>query len=125
MAHSQPTQEIALLIGTTILVVAADSAFRQSLGFVLEAEGHRVEVAGQLPHPDDIIRYGCIVADDRAVAAKPGDLPALSTLGRPVVLLVNHAEGTVVGHPVRLVEKPLLGRTLVEAVRGVLGESEP
>ncbi|GAB1583815.1 hypothetical protein [Phyllobacterium phragmitis] len=110
---------------TFILVVASDPTFRQSLGFVLEAEGCRVDLAGQLPPPDDAMDaklggYDCVVVDDRSIGEKPGDLAKLRILGKPVVLLVNHLQEVAEGFPIRLVEKPLLGRTLVDAVRTLL-----
>lgn len=114
---------------TSILVIASDPTFRQSLGFVLEAEGCRVDLAGQLPAAEEMVdeelsRYDCIVVDDKSVGAKPGDLTKLRILGKPVVLLVNQLQEVAEEFHIRLVEKPLLGRTLVEAVRGLLGRDD-
>jgi DNA-binding NtrC family response regulator len=103
---------------TTILVIASDLAFRQSLSFVLEAEGHRVELADQLPAAEKMDGYDCVVIDDRTLH----DPTELKMLRWPVVLLVNDLESAAVHDSVRLVQKPLLGRTLVEAVRNALGQ---
>ncbi|KXF75650.1 hypothetical protein ATN84_16805 [Paramesorhizobium deserti] len=118
-----------LIADTFILIVASDPTFRQSLAFVLEAEGCRVDLTDQLPIADETMgermaRYDCIVVDDRSVGPKPSDIAKLRILGKPVVLLVNHLPDVAEGGAIRLVEKPLLGRTLVEAVRALLGRDD-
>lgn len=108
--------------GGRILVVVPDAPIRQSLRFVLEAEGYGVLWLDQLPvtpMPDP--GYDCAVVDEDAIRSLPGGWQRLRDSGLPLVLLVDRLEdGAVDG--VRSVRKPLLGSALVEAVRISLKE---
>lgn len=106
--------------GPKILVVAPDSAFRQSLCFVLEAEGYRIRSLQALPTTLGAAdTFDCAVIDDAANASLQAWL-TLAGARRPVVLLVDQIRDGGSYEGVRYIEKPMLGNTLVEAVRGVL-----
>lgn len=103
-----------------ILIVASDPSFRQSLRFVLEAEGCDVHAVEHLPSADALAAgYDCIVVD-RSDSWKSGLPPALAALGKPLILLVDYRQDIAEEGELRFVEKPLLGRTLIDAVHGAL-----
>lgn len=117
-------------LGATIVVIAPDAEFRRSLAFMLEAEGCRLFLLETL---SDLVTkteglaglspgkraggFDCIVLDEGALPAGKAGLEELQRLERPVILLVGRIKP--VPHPANLalVEKPMLGGALVEAVR--------
>lgn len=112
-----------MLAGAKILIVAPDAGFRQSLGFLLEAEGASVAMAERLADSAALAGFDCIVID-RSTARRNGLQEDLAALGTPVVQLVNRLHDLAAADSVRLVEKPLLGSTLVDAVRCAIGRDE-
>ena len=107
-----------------ILVVAPDPAFRQSLCFVLEAEGYRIRSLQGLPTALGAAdAFDCAVIDDAANASLQAWL-TLAGAGRPVVLLVDQIKHGCGYEGIRYVEKPMLGNTLIEAVRAVLAQHQ-
>ncbi|WP_163272982.1 hypothetical protein [Chelativorans alearense] len=75
----------------------------------------------RLPSPEaPLTGYDCVVID--CSNTRRSGVPAeMVALGKPVILLVDRRQDMVEGSGIRLVEKPLLGRTLIDAVRGALG----
>jgi FixJ family two-component response regulator len=114
-----------------ILVVDDDQAVRQSLKFALELESLDVRVfarAADLMAHADFAAAGCIVLDN----TMPGTdgfavlrLLAERKIALPVVLMTEHATAHLrhrasrAGIP-HLVEKPILGDTLIRAIRSML-----
>lgn len=98
-----------------------DAPIRQSLRFVLEAEGYGVLSLDQLPSPTtpgpgNDAGFDCAVVDEDTIASLPGGWQRLRSSGLPLILLVDRlGDGAVDG--VRSVQKPLLGSALIEAVR--------
>ncbi|MDN2567573.1 DNA-binding response regulator [Aquibium sp. A9E412] len=106
---------------TTVVVVAPDEAFRRSLGFVLEAEGYRIRLFDHLPAAGVWVDGACCaVVDEKALEVDGVPLARLTEGGRPVVLLVDRIKNGPAAAGLSLVEKPLLGRTLVDAVSASL-----
>jgi len=111
-----------------ILVVAPDIGFRRSLAFMMETEGFRVvtldALAGVAELGEGGARFACAVIDD---AALPGGFgPAMLELERlvwPVVLLATRIDRMPVDWRYGLVEKPLLGGSLVDAVTAAIAAS--
>jgi CheY-like chemotaxis protein len=106
----------------TVLVVAPDRAMRRSLTFALEAEGYSVDAkprlhAGQLS-PDCGHRI-CAIVDEDAFADGRNAVAELSGLDVPVILLVERAAPPPARAGLCYIEKPLLGRDLLDAVARV------
>jgi DNA-binding response OmpR family regulator len=116
-----PEKQITNLPHTAkILVVAPDPAFRRSLAFAIEAEGFEVDLADRLPAAEKLSgRYDCLVVDHRAI---PAGTAAPS--GMPLILLASHVEDVSAFGMTQVLEKPLLGHTLIEALRTAL-ERDP
>lgn len=114
----------------TILIATRDGVLADSLRFSLELEGFSARLCDELSLFSSLAateRPGCLVLDqdvfDRMVEEKGDRLLAGSAV--PVVLLV---EGTTrrlleradAARIAKIVEKPLLGEILVDAVRNVI-----
>lgn len=105
----------------SILVVASDEALRRSLRFMLEAEGFRMLVHGHVPMPgDSALEFDCVVIDEASLRHAEAPLADLLDRNQPVILLVNHLPGIPALVPMRLVEKPMLGSMLIEAIHHAL-----
>lgn len=103
-----------------ILVVAPDPFFRRSLAFLLEAEEYWVQVSEELPPAEAIAgRYRGVVLDHRCLpSADAGE--ALWAIDVPIILLVSRSIGIAVRDCDKVVEKPLLGSALMDAVHEVV-----
>jgi CheY-like chemotaxis protein len=114
-----------LPIKARILVVAPDPSFRRSLAFVFEAEGCRVEVAEEVPSMARIAsHYDCIVLDHRSIPSRSRRDEVLAKTDIPVILLASQPQDWVTRGFEMVVEKPLLGQSLVDAVHGILRKSD-
>jgi two-component system, LuxR family, response regulator FixJ len=113
------------------LVVDDDTAVLNSLKFVLQLEGFTVRLYGsaqELLDELELPESGCLLVDHympgmsglellAALRRRGVTLPAILITGHPSVALRRRAEQ--VG--VRLLEKPLLGNGLIEAIGDELG----
>jgi len=116
----------------TILIATRDGVLADSLRFSLELEGFAVRLCDELSLFSSLAateRPGCLVLDqdvfDHMVEEKGDRLLAESSI--PVVLLVEATTRRLLERAnaagiAKIVEKPLLGGILVEAVRDVIGE---
>ncbi len=115
-----------------VLVVDDDLAVRNSLKFALELEGLCVRACGSgeelLIHPD-LREAQCILLDYR-MPEMDGfqvlDRLASSKVDVPVILITSGAAGLVsrrarVAGVRHVLEKPLLGSTLLRSIQDVLG----
>ncbi|HTO33146.1 MAG TPA: hypothetical protein VL202_18510 [Pararhizobium sp.] len=102
-----------------VLVVAPDEVMRRSLSFVLEAEGYVVDARSRLDRLA-LTRDGripdCVVIDQDAFADPGTAGQDLSGLGVAVILLVEQMHRPPLLPGLRLIEKPPLGRDLLDAV---------
>jgi len=112
----------------TILIAVGDGVLADSLRFSLELEGFDVRLCDELSllramEMSDAAR-GCLVLDQdvfaRMVEGK-GDR-RFAESGIPIILMVGHKTERVVARAeaagvTRLVEKPLLGGVLFDAIR--------
>ena len=116
-----------------VAVIDDDPAVRSSLQFSLEVEGYEVETydrPGPLLDQADLSHCGCLIVDYNL----PGTdgLSALDALRNrglavPAILITTaptaalRARAAAAGVPI--VEKPLLGNTLLDAVRAAVARS--
>jgi len=118
-----------------ILIATRDGVLADSLRFSLELEGFAARLCDELSLFSSLTatdRPGCLILDqdvfDRMVEEKSDRLLAETSV--PVVLLVEvktrhllqRADAAEIA---KIVEKPLLGEILVEAVRDVIDEKRP
>jgi DNA-binding response OmpR family regulator len=119
----------------TILIATRDGVLADSLRFSLELEGFSARLCDELSLFSSLAateRPGCLVLDqdvfDRMVDGKSDRLLAETSV--PVVLLVEGTTRRLLARAdaaeiAKIVEKPLLGEILVEAVRDVIDEKRP
>lgn len=118
-----------------VAIVDDDSAVRSSLQFSLEIEGYEVRIFGdgaellaELLINPRIEQFACLIVDQ--------NLPALSGLElakqlrarsivSPVILITSQPSESLrrraLAAGIPIVEKPLLGNTLVDTIQQVLG----
>lgn len=114
-----------------VIVVDGDEAVRNSLKFALEIEGFEVRVYSggtELMESAEVKDCACLVIDQNMSA-----MSGLETVRRlrarniavPAILMASHPSAMLRASAksagIRVVEKPLLGNTLVEGIRGMLG----
>lgn len=114
----------------TVFILDDDEAVLNSLRFALEIEGFEVRLfrnTGEIFTQSEFPKSGCLVLDFNlpgmdglnvlAALRKRGvDLPAILITGQQSKVISKRA--TVAG--VLILEKPLLGNALSEAIRGAL-----
>ena len=108
-----------------VIVIAADGALRRSLEFLLASEGLRptshadLSLALRAAH----VRSRCVIIDDSALRSGGLDWLRLSAVGDTAILLVSRACMIPAGFAI-VVEKPLIGSELIEAVRALVTVSD-
>jgi len=101
----------------TILAVSPEPTILASLGFLLEAEGWRVVLRERLGATASAVdKFVCAIVDCKAISNKINGLSDLQEWHVPVILLVDSYKSYPVTEGIRVVEKPILGPSLVEAV---------
>jgi len=119
----------------TILIAVEDGVLADSLRFSLELEGFDVELCDEHSLPGAMSEAeapGCLVVDHDVFARMlegKGD-HRLAAFGIPIVLMVGHKTERVVAHAeasgvTKVVEKPLLGGVLLNAITTAINESVP
>lgn len=104
-------------------VISPEGDLRRSLEFSLQAEGFMVlsthnAFGDPAPPPEGI---DCVVLDEKAFAAFPGQLHEFCRRAGPVVLLSDRPSEAMRGWVEEVVEKPLHGEDVPRAVRSALG----
>lgn len=108
----------------TVLVVAPDQAMRRSLSFALEAEGYRVDAMPGLhfgAFPPAGVETACAVVDEDALTDRKNPALELSGLDLAVILLVEQRRHLPALPRLSIIEKPPLGRDLIDAVAAASG----
>lgn len=115
-----------------VLAVVDDPALRASLQFALEVEGFHVDVFAtgeELLSRDPLPRQACLILDH--IVPRVDGLEIAATLRQrgidiPVVLMTADAHEALrrqaLAAGLTLVEKPLLGNALAEAIRIALAD---
>jgi FixJ family two-component response regulator len=123
-------KEIDLAEAGTILIAVGDGVVADSLRFSLELEGFEVRLCDEhslLPALGEPEAAGCLVLDQdrfaRIVDGK-GDR-RMAAFNIPIVLMVGHKTERVLARAkaagvTEVVEEPLLGRVLCDAIRMTL-----
>lgn len=109
----------------TILVVGPDNELQRSVKFALEAEGFGVLTAPRLPYESDcagLPAIACAVVDDGGLTSADRTRAQRTHARWPVVLLIDGFSTPAMAAEHILV-KPLLGRSLVNAVLAALGST--
>jgi hypothetical protein len=111
-----------------VLIAVRDSVLADSLRFSLELEGYQAKLCEPPldPPPDGELRT-CLLLDQEVFTALWGRVGTgvLTRFGLPTVLMVNQRTQRVMEHAnaagvTAVVEKPLLGGILFEAIRSAL-----
>jgi FixJ family two-component response regulator len=130
MRRKSRLKEIVLPEASTILIAVADGVLADSLRFSLELEGFDAKFCDEcslLPAMTARHTPGCLVLDqDVFTRILDGEAkPLLAKIGIPVVLMVGHKTQRVLDRAkaagvTKVVEKPLLGGVLFDAIRTAL-----
>lgn len=114
----------------TVLVVDDDPAVRNSLRFSLEIDGYKVRLFHSdrdVLDLDELPQSACLVVDYNLPGANGLDLlAAMRARGytSPAILITSHPPAGVRQRAdaagVRIVEKPLLGDTLIDAIHAAV-----
>ena len=124
------SQQEPVLASPLIVVVDDDAAVRGSLKFALEIEGFVVRT---YPKGDDLLDdarradCACFIIDHKLPGMNGLEVVAelrKERIAAPVILITSHPNNAVQQRAaqagVPIVEKPLLGNTLIDRVRDVL-----
>ena len=114
-----------------VAIVDDDPAVRSSLQFALEIEGYEVRIFGdgaELLVDPRIAGFACLIVDQNLPALNGLELArrlrARSVLN-PVILITSQPSESLrrraLAAGIPIVEKPLLGNTLVEMIQSLLG----
>ena len=112
----------------TVLIAVRDSVLADSLRFSLELEGYEAKLCERpLERPSDGELRTCLLLDQEVFAALcgRGGIRALTRFRLPTVLMVNQRTQRLMDHAnaagvTTVLEKPLLGGVLFEAIRSTL-----
>ncbi|RWP10818.1 MAG: transcriptional regulator [Mesorhizobium sp.] len=111
-----------MVAANTILVVAPDRAFRQSLEFALEVEGFSVDSHAMLTQAEASFAAAkavCMVVDESALAMDPAARQSLGRMSGPVILLVDGLSSTAAADGLTVLTKPIIGDDLIHLVHGL------
>ncbi|HEU4476069.1 MAG TPA: hypothetical protein VFR71_05170 [Methyloceanibacter sp.] len=115
----------------TILIGVSDGVLADSLRFALEIEDFCVRLCDEhslfCEPPDVAGTPGCLVLDQGVFARLEGGAQSLLE-GIPIILIVGHQTAQVVARAkaagvTKIVETPLVGGVLFEAIKSLLDES--
>ena len=112
-------RDCVLTAARTILIVAAEGAFRRSLEFALEVEGYLVETFASLPEAAKshaAVNAVCAVVDDSALGVESDVPKALKRIIKPIILLADGFSTTEARTGMTVLTKPLRGNDLVDMV---------
>jgi FixJ family two-component response regulator len=123
-------KEIDLAEAATILIAVRDGVLADSLRFSLELEGYAVKLCDEYSLPRAIgagEAHSCLVLDQDVFTRMDRRFEAF---GVPVILMVEYQTGRVLARAqaagiTKVVEKPILGGVLFDAIKTAMKESQP
>ena len=112
----------------TVIIAVRDSVLADSLRFSLELEGYQVRFCEPpIDRLDDLELRTCLLLDQEIFTTLwgRGGTGVLTRFDLPTVLLVNQRTQRVIDHAraagvTAVIEKPLLGGVVFDAIRSVL-----
>lgn len=112
----------------TVLIAVRDSVLADSLRFSLELEGYEARLCEPpVERPADVELRTCLLLDQDVFASlwRRAGTGVLTRFGLPTVLMVNQRTQRLMDHAMAagvttVVEKPLLGGVLFDAIRSAL-----
>ena len=114
----------------TVLIAVRDSVLADSLRFSLELEGYEALCEPPLERLADVKPRTCLLLDQEvfAILQRRGGTGLLTRFSLPTVLMVNQCSQRLMDHAMAagvttVVEKPLLGGVLFDAIRSALDGS--
>lgn len=101
-----------------LLLVAPDADLRESLAFVLDAEGFSVTARTALPARSWLAgnRFGCTIVDQKAFEGEDYEAIAFCIKAHPVVLMAERPHPWLAEWVVKSVQLPLRGHEVAAAV---------
>lgn len=125
MFRRTPSGTSALESAIDVLVVAADPALRQSIVFLLEADGMEVAAfAGPGAALAASLTARCVVIDERDIAASPAAAAPVFRLASHAVLLRDAPRPVLEPEAAVVLTKPLLGPRLIDAIRATMARRD-
>lgn len=105
-----------------LLVIAPDNFFRRSLEFALETEGFAVRSMPVMPSSDEMAGDGfdCTIIDEQALQGNPAEISEFCDSAYPVLLLSYRPVTWLTGIVAQVLDKPLRGNEVIEAVRELI-----
>ena len=111
----------------TVIIAVRDSALADSLRFSLELEGYKAKLCKPPIERSDLELRTCLLLDQEVFTTLwgRGGTGVLTRFDLPTVLLVNQRTPRVMDHAMAagvtaVIEKPLLGGVVFDAIRSVL-----
>jgi FixJ family two-component response regulator len=113
----------------TILIAVGDGVLADSLRFSLELEGYEVKLCDEYSLPRALgvgARQACLLLD-QGIFARMADR-RLDAYGVPVILMTEGRNGRMLARAeaagvTKVVETPLLGAVLFDAIKGALEQA--
>lgn len=102
-----------------LLIVTPQTDLRHSLAFTLEAHGYQAEALEGLPPRNwtGAPAFSCTILDQKALTGEPYETIAFCIKAAPVVLLTDSPVGWISEWTRAVIELPVVGDALVDAVR--------
>jgi DNA-binding response OmpR family regulator len=104
-----------------ILVIAPDDDLRGSIAFALSAHGYAVTVVDAIANMDGSERFDCTVLDEAGRPKSERELADFATRYAPVLLLAFAEKARQTAHVAAIIDKPLRGEAVLQAVHAALG----
>jgi CheY-like chemotaxis protein len=106
-----------------ILVIAPDDDLRGSIAFALTTYGYAVTVVDSIAAVDGSKQFDCTVLDEAGRPGSERELADFATRYAPVLLLAFAEKARKTAHVAAIIDKPLRGEAVLQAVHDAIGEA--